>query len=335
MQIRSLRARAYRSWCVDDKTPQEAIDRLKKLEKVELLCEEGCRVEVAVTAVEWSKATYYRWRQRFERQGLQGLVAYSRCPHRHRRPEWHKHDEQLVWQLRRRFPAWGKLPIWKVLQRDHGVGLSVSTVGRILQKGVRLGRIRPVAFTRGRLKPVKRRHFGGHAKRWRYGMKGVQPGELVQIDHMTVRMPANTEVKEFKAVCPVSKQLVTRIYSSATAHNARRFLAVLRRELPFPLRSIQVDGGSEFMAEFETACRDADIPLYVLPPRRPKYNGCVERANATTRYEFYPGYRGPLTIEAVNRALVAYQAHYNGFRPHQSLDLMTPNEYLAQLGMAA
>jgi|TARA_Y100001933_G_scaffold196066_3_gene196549 hypothetical protein len=27
--------------------------------------------------------------------------------------------------------------------------------------------------------------------------------------------------------------------------------------------------------------------------------------------------------------------NHNGFRPHQSLDLMTPDEYLAELGMAA
>jgi len=126
-----------------------------------------------------------------------------------------------------------------------------------------------------------------------------------------------------------------RAYSCATAHNARCFLEVLRRELPVPLHSIQVDGGSEFMAEFEAACREAQIPLYVLPPRRPQYNGCVERANATTRYEFYARYDGPLNLAAVNHALRTYQRHYNDYRPHQSLDLMTPNEYLAHLSAAA
>ena len=118
-------------------------------------------------------------------------------------------------------------------------------------------------------------------------MKWCRPGELVQIDHMTVRFPDGREIKEFKALCPVSKQLVVRAYSRATACNAQRFLEALIRELPVPLTSIQVDGGNEFMAEFEAACREAAIPLSVLSPSRPQYNGSVERANATTRYEFY------------------------------------------------
>ncbi|MEE9273671.1 MAG: hypothetical protein V3U57_10475, partial [Robiginitomaculum sp.] len=50
---------------------------------------------------------------------------------------------------------------------------------------------------------------------------------------------------------------------------------------PFTIKSIQVDGGSEFMAEFEQACEDVNIPLIVLPPSRPTYNGGVERGNRT------------------------------------------------------
>ncbi len=56
---------------------------------------------------------------------------------------------------------------------------------------------------------------------------------------------------------------------------------------PYKILSIQVDGGSEFMADFETACEQMKIPLIVLPPARPKYNGGVERGNRTFREEFY------------------------------------------------
>ncbi len=41
------------------------------------------------------------------------------------------------------------------------------------------------------------------------------------------------------------------------------------------------------MAEFETACAECGIPLIVLPPAKPKYNGGVERGNRTFREEFY------------------------------------------------
>ena len=132
-----------------------------------------------------------------------------------------------------------------------------------------------------------------HAKRWRYGMKAKEPGELMQADHMSINFSEGGGVKEFKATCPVSKWSGLQVYSRATSRNAKRFLAYLQEQAPFPIRSLQVDGGSEFRDEFEQACQEAGIPLYVLPPKKPEYNGCVERANGTSRYEFYPFTRGP------------------------------------------
>ena len=89
--------------------------------------------------------------------------------------------------------------------------------------------------------------FAALATRWKYGSKARRPGELVQIDHMTYTDGGQT-LKEFRAVCPVSKFMVTRVYSRATAGNAKRFLMDLLGALPFPLLSVQVDGGSEVHA---------------------------------------------------------------------------------------
>ena len=47
--------------------------------------------------------------------------------------------------------------------------------------------------------------------------------------------------------------------------------AAQRRDPPH-LLSLDLYVGSEFMAEFERACRDLDIFLFVLPPRRPQLN---------------------------------------------------------------
>ena len=170
--------------------------------------------------------------------------------------------------------------------------LSESTVGRIVARLVRLGRVEPVSFYYGQVKPKRRRTFTHHAKRWRYGMKAKAPGELMQADHMSVSFTEGACVKEFKATCPVSKWSGLQVYSRATSRNAKRFLAYLKAQAPFPIRSLQVDGGSEFRDEFEQACQASGIPLYVLPPKKPEYNGCVERANGTSRYEFYPYRRG-------------------------------------------
>ena len=68
----------------------------------------------------------------------------------------------------------------------------------------------------------------------------------------------------------------------------------------------------------------------VLPPKSPKYNGCVERANGTSRYEFYPFYEGPLTLAAINRKLAQYQHCYNYYRPHDGIGLQTPYGVLSE-----
>ena len=134
-------------------------------------------------------------------------------------------------------------------------------------------------------------------------------------------------IKEFRAICPVSRFMVARVFSRATASNARRFLNEVVDAFPVPLESIQVDGGSEFMAEFEDACEKLGIELRVLPPRRPQWNGCVERANRTARIEFWNFLDCELTVKAVSAKLLEYEFFYNYERPHSALDYLTPNEY--------
>ena len=83
------------------------------------------------------------------------------------------------------------------------------------------------------------------------------------------------------------------------------------------------------MAEFEEACSDLDIPLFVLPPKKPKYNGGVERSNRTFREEFYA--KNDLladTVGAFKAELKSAVLKYNSYRPHQSIDFLTPFEYI-------
>ena len=85
---------------------------------------------------------------------------------------------------------------------------------------------------------------------------------------------------------------------------------------------------------FEDACEERRVPLHVLPPRRPQWNGCVERANRSARIEFWSLYDGPLTVASVAPALARYEFFFNYERPHTSLAYRTPNEYLVVLEAA-
>ena len=99
--------------------------------------------------------------------------------------------------------------------------------------------------------------------------------------------------------------------------------------MPFPVSALQVDGGSEFMAAFETACQAKGLELLVLPPRSPQLNGAVERANGSWRYEFYAVHDSPDTLAELNPRIDSFQHLYNHFRPHGALQGLTPAQYLA------
>ena len=153
-------------------------------------------------------------------------------------------------------------------------------------------------------------------------------GERVQIDHMTVSKNG-ISFKHFQSWERKSKHIHGCVSSNATALSARRFLLDLIERAPFKVLSIQVDGGSEFMGEFENCCRELNIPLHVLPPRRPEYNGGVERGNRTFRGEFYAN---PHCLEdsvrGIQTALSKALIKYNTYRPHFSIGNLTPMAYI-------
>lgn len=330
MQIKSLRLKSYRSFVWNDSPGYKiAVEREKKILVYQKLRAEGCCEQTALEAIEMRRSTYYLWQKRYRAEGIFGLIPGSKKPHNVRKAEW-SNIRPVVYQLRKANPCWGKDKIHRLLVRDKQIKTSVSTVGRVIAKLISLGRVLPVRLVSGKNKPKRKRVFKRHAKRWKYGMKAQSPGELVQIDHMTVYCN-NTYVKHFKAVCPSSKLMFCQAYQSASSKNAKNFLQQLIADAPFPIKSIQVDGGAEFMKDFELECEKNGIPLFVLPPRSPKYNGNVERANGVTRDEFYAQYKGLFNIWDIRKQLKLYQWKYNTYRPHQAIDFMTPIEYLKSM----
>ena len=124
--------------------------------------------------------------------------------------------------------------------------------------------------------------------------------------------------KEFRAVCPLTRRQHARVFSNATAHIAWVFLREAVERLG--IRAVQVDGGSEFMAE----CKALGLPLLVLPPRSPQLNGIVERTNRTARVECWSQHRGEPACAAMNEALRRHLHYYNGRWPHRSLGHENP-----------
>src|SRR3990170_4179600 len=244
-----------------------------------------------------SRDTFYRWWRRYQRAGPRGLEDRSHRPRRVRLPTWSPELAQAVLRLRQVHPGWGKDKL-VVLLREAGWSVSTSMVGRILHHLDEEGRLPKAAL-----------------------------GDLVQVDTADIRPLPGVVYKHFTARDVVCRWDVLEVFHRATAQAAAQFLERVVERTPFPVRAIQVDGGSEFKAQFERACQERGIRLFVLPPRSPKLNGCVERAQRTHREEFYQVVDLPDTIGELRQKLRAWETVYNTRRPHQALGYQTPKAF--------
>jgi hypothetical protein len=100
-------------------------------------------------------------------------------------------------------------------------------------------------------------------------------------------------LKQFTAREVVSRCDVLEAHYQATASLAAQFLDTLKAPTPFPIRALQVDGGSEFYEVTECAW----------------------------------------IVEQLNQQLIEWEHIYNTIRPHQSLNYLTPLQFLQQKGI--
>ena len=271
-----------------------------------------------------SPQAFYRWRRRYKPHDLATLEERSRRPHRTRRPTWSRELALAVYQLREQFPRWGKDKL-AVLLRQEGWQCSTSMVGRILTKLKERGVLSEAPLRDPWQRPRPPRRPYGIRKPKEYA--ATRPGDIVQVDTAHIQPCPGWNFKHFTARDVATRWDVLEAHSRATAHAAAGFLDTILARMPFSVKAIQVDGGSEFMAEFETACQERAIRLFVLPPRSPKLNGHVERAQRTHREEFYQVVDLPGSLKEVNQMLKAWEDVYNGYRPHQALGYLTPSAF--------
>lgn len=272
---------------------------------------------------------FYRWKRRYKPGVLTSLEDNfkTRKPEKLRTPTTPAHIVERVLSLREEYPRWGKEKI-KVLLKREGMIVSTSTVGRTIARLRARGILKqPLPnYISGKKRFVKR----SWAVRRPYKLHIHEPGDLVQIDTLDVRPVPDVVRKQFTARDTISKWDTVVVYGRATSGRAVAFLDELLVRAPFPIKAIQIDGGSEFKGEFEEACQVRRIKLYVLPPKRPDLNGCVEQGQRTHTEEFYEVTDFSWDIEKLNQQLRQWETIYNTIRPHQALGYLTPLEYISR-----
>jgi len=272
-----------------------------------------------------SRPTLDRALKRYRPERLASLEDQTSKPRRLRTPTWTMELQDAVRREREQYPRWGKEKI-AVLLRAQGWHVSTSMVGRILTDLRRRGVLRlPLRLGLSiRRRSVRRPYATRKPKEWRV----LEPGDLIQFDTQKQMPEAGVTIHHFGARDTVSRWDVLGVYSRATARNGRDFLRQVLERMPFPVKAVQIDGGSEFKAEFEEACAALSLPLFVLPPHSPKLNGRVERSHRTHEEEFYQCYDGDFILSQLRPALRAWETVYDTIRPHRALGHQTPLAWL-------
>lgn len=171
-----------------------------------------------------------------------------------------------------------------------------------------------------------------------------QPIEQVQqvnqswsIDFMQDRFENGRKFRTFNVIDDFNREVLA--IEIDVSLPSKRIIRILKQviEMRGKPKRIRMDNGPEFIAAiFELWCKEENIELLYIQPGKPMQNALIERFNGTYRRDILDAYLFE-DLWQVRQLTEEYIDEYNNRRPHQSLNNMTPKEYLlkcGQLGLA-
>ena len=251
--------------------------------------------------------TLLRWHSR--------LVARRwTYPGRAGRPRVGGEIRELVLRLARENPRWG---YQRIAGELRGLGLKVaSTTVRKLLKEAGLG-------------PVGERN----GLSWREFLC-AQAHSMLAVDFFTVETVCRRRLYVLFFIELGSRRVHL---AGCTANPSGAWVTQQARQLTWTLteRSTQIrflirDGDSKFTRDFDAVFRSEGIEIVRTPVRAPKANAIAERFVRTVRSECLD-WLLILNRRHLERVLRVFVRHYNGHRPHRSLNLTPPDPKLPPL----
>jgi transposase InsO family protein len=263
-----------------------------------------------------SAKTGYKWKERFMREGLEGMAEESRRPK--------SHSEQLAEEtvceivlLKMSHRSWGARKIRELYLRKHGEVASESTFKRVLERaGLTEKRRRGRATEAGRLSSGRRAVSPNEV--WTVDFKGWWRSGGRRCEPLTVRDEHSRYVLQVRALKNGRTETVRKSFEQLFE----------RHGLPGAIRS---DNGSPFASKqglFGLSRLSAwwvvlGIDLERGRPGHPQDNGAHERMHRDISRE----------IEAVGQsgqeALDLWRQTFNYERPHEALGMRCPGEVYA------
>lgn len=267
--------------------------------------------------------TFYRYYNRFKARGLAGLESKSHRPNNVRRPTTPRPVIDAIKALRVANPEYSKYKLAVILKRDYGYLVSASTVGRVISR-----------YNLFFAPPVKQKGHPGRRQsivrlRKPKDLTPENPGDLVEVD--VKHLPhINGRRYGFVAVDVITKQAAVHVSSSISSAQGAIAWKKAVHKLGLP-KAVLTDNGSENMGAFAKTIEEQPTEHYWARPYAPKDKPHVERFIGTLEQECLQ--RGGVTIDQKDQQQVIdrWLAKYHSYRPHQSLNYLTPDEYKAKL----
>ncbi len=264
-----------------------------------------------------SRPTGYEALRRYGQQGELGLEERSRAPARHpNQTPWE--IEQRVLRLRREHPRWGPRKLKKLLENANSAIAwpAVSTIGEILNREGLTNHRRK----RRKVDPYQRpfESVMEPNDEWAGDFKGwirSQDGE--RIDPLTITDSCSRYLLRCQAVRKTEMEQVKAIFEAA--FRERGMPLAIRTDNGPPFASCAIAGLSRLSVWW--------IKLGIVPERielgHPEQNGRHERMHRTLQEETASPPQA--NRRAQQRAFDRFQREYNEVRPHEALDMQTPD----------
>lgn len=271
-----------------------------------------------------SRRTLYRWSKvlRESRGKLPSLDPKSTAPRNRRKRIYDAEYLEQVLVLRRAHRKLGKKKIATLLKVSESY--AGRTISDLKKRGLLPAYARITTTKTGRLR-VNTQKKRKKLRRPKEAKRGIEIDTVVRFSVAVKRYI-------YTAIDLERRFAFAGAYESHSSKSAADFLKKLKEVAPFPITHLQTDNGSEFAKYFSDACRSLGIVQYHTYPKTPKMNAHIERFNRTISEDFIEERRLLLAtdIDRFNEELVVWLLWYNTERPHESLGMLSPLQYIVK-----
>jgi transposase InsO family protein len=270
-----------------------------------------------------SRSCFFKWKQRFDKHGPRSLIDQPKRPKRVRQPLTPILVVDAVRALRKANPEYSKYKLAVILKRDYGYLVSASTIGRVIRR-YNLYFSPPV---RPKSHPYRRTSI--QRLRKPSSLKPSRPGDLIEVDVKHLPHLGN-KYYGFVAIDVISKQATVHVASTISSRQGALAWQKAVDKLGLPKAAL-TDNGSENLGAFAKLLQEQPTVHYFARPRTPKDKPHVESFIGTLEREFIQW--GGVAIDLADQQdmLDAWLKKYHSYRPHQSLNYLTPDEYATKL----